>query len=123
MANNQVRQKINLLDLVPVRTIKWENQDEGLISLLKPKFRNPILARYLLPRLKNPYFRIKLDEVGSHVWKLCNGTRTVREVADELKDKFGEKVEPTYDRLALFLHSLEKNRFIELKNKPPENSL
>ncbi|MBS3819316.1 PqqD family protein [bacterium] len=108
--------QINLLDLVPVRNIEWEKRKNGLVSLLKPKFKNPILAKYVLPRLKNPYYRIKLDEIGTCVWTHCDGGKTVREIADILYQNFGKKVEPLHDRLSLFLQRLEKNGFIKYKN-------
>ena len=108
--------KINLLKLVPVRNINWEKNEEGLIVLLKPKIKNPFFAKHLLPRLKSPYYKIRLDSVGSFVWERCDGNLTVKELAEDLKAKFGEEVEPLYDRLNLFLQSLEKNRFIFYKD-------
>jgi len=103
---------INLLKLVPVRNIKWNKNDEGLVVLLKPKIKNPFFAKHILPRLKHPYYKIRLDSVGSFIWERCDGQRAVQEVAEDMKAKFGEQVEPLYDRLNLFLQSLEKNRFI-----------
>ena len=111
------KRKTNLLDLIPVRNIDWKKEKEGQIVLLKPKFKNPILAKHFLPRLKNPYYKIKLDDVGSSLWELCNGNLTVEELAKCMKDKFGDKIEPLYDRLSLFLQSLERNRFIVYKRK------
>ena len=111
------KSKINLLDLIPVRNIKWEKKEDGLIILFKPKFEHAFFKKYVLPRLKKPYYKIKLDHVGSFTWELCDGSLRVKEVAKNLKDEFGEDVEPLYDRLALFLQSLEKNRFIEFKKK------
>ena len=108
--------KINLLDLIPVRNIKWEKK-EGLIVLLKPKFKHPFLKKYVLPRLKNPCYKIRLDPVGTFIWELCDGSLSVKKLAKSLKDEFGDKVEPLYDRLALFLQSLEKNHFIFYKGK------
>jgi len=111
------KSKINLLDLIPVRNIKWEKKEDGLIILLKPKFGLAFLKKYVLPRLKKPYFKIKLDPVGSFIWEHCDGSLRVKEVAKNLKDKFGEEVEPLYDRLALFLQSLEKNHLIFYKRE------
>ena len=104
--------EINLLDLVPVKNIQWEKTEDGLVVLLKPKFQHPFFKKHVLPRLKRPYFKVKLDAVGSFVWEQCDGKQTVQEVAQNLKEKFGEEVEPLYDRIALFLQNLEKNRFI-----------
>lgn len=84
--------------------------------LLKPKFSHPLLAKYLLPRLKKPHYKIKLDEIGSFTWNLCDGKNTVKEIGLLLKEEFGEQVEPLYERLALFFQNLEKNRFITFKN-------
>lgn len=111
--------QINLLELVPVKNIKWEKKEDGLIVLLKPKFKHPFFKKHVLPRMKKPYFKIKLDAVGSFVWEHCDGKKTVKEVAQRLKDEFGESAEPLYDRLALFLQSLEKNRFISFKGTFP----
>ncbi len=106
---------INLLELVPVRTISWEKSQEGLVVLLKPKFRHPFLVKHLLPRLRRPHYKIKLDSIGSFAWELCDGNRSVKELAECMSQEFGETVEPIYDRLTLFLQSLEKNRFIHYK--------
>ncbi|MBN1271754.1 MAG: PqqD family protein [Candidatus Aminicenantes bacterium] len=115
--NNKDEAPVNLLDLIPERRIEWEKTDAGLVNLLKVKFRHPWLVKHLIPRLKNPYFRIKLDDIGSSTWKACDGKRDVRQVGKILKEEFGEKVEPLYDRLAFFLQQLEKNRFITFRKK------
>lgn len=113
---SELNTEINLLDLIPEKNIEWEKNEKGLIVLLKPKYKNPFLAKHLLPRLKNPYYRVKLDAVGSFIWELCDGHSTVKELGRKLKDKFKDKVEPLYDRLGLFLQNLEKNHFICYKN-------
>jgi hypothetical protein len=109
-------EKINLLDLIPVQNLKSTQNEEGLAILLKPKFSHPLLAKYLLPRLKRPHFKIKLDEIGSFIWNLCDGKKTVKEIGGQLKEEFGDRVEPLYERLGLFFQHLEKNRFITFKN-------
>ena len=108
--------EINLLDLIPARNLQSEKNAEGLYTLLKPKFSHPLLVKHLLPRLKRPHFKVKLDEIGSFIWNLCDGKNTVKEIGLRLKDEFGERVEPLYERLGFFFHSLEKNRFIDFKN-------
>ncbi len=107
--------EINLLNLIPVQITKCEIMEDGLVVLLKPKFFNPFLAKHLLPRMKHPHYKIKLDEIGSFFWSNCDGTKTVQKIAELHKKQFGEKVEPLYDRIAHFLTSLEKNRLITFK--------
>ncbi|MCP2518848.1 PqqD family protein [Candidatus Aminicenantes bacterium AC-335-A11] len=106
---------INFLDLVPVRNIEWERGEGGLIVLLKPKFKNKFIVKYFLPKMKKPFFRIRLDEIGSYVWELCNEENTVSEIGIKLKERFGEKIEPVYDRLIIFLKQLERGKCIKFK--------
>ncbi len=117
MANQKGKSqtKINLLHLIPIQNTKCEINEDGLVVLFKPKFANSLLVKYLLPRMKQPYYRIKLDDIGSFFWLKCDGTRTVKEIAELHKKKFEDKVEPLYDRIAQFLTSLEKNRLILFK--------
>ena len=109
-------QELNLLELVPSKNIEWKETEEGLICLLKPKFRFPILRKHLLPHLKHPYYKINLDKIGSQFWKSCDGVRTVEEIAKDMKKTLGDEVEPLYERITLFLQSLEKNKFIRFKS-------
>jgi hypothetical protein len=104
--------EVNLLALVPVRNIKWETNEEGHVVLLRPKYRNAFLARILLPRMKHPYFKIKLDEIGSNFWQNCDGSRTVKEIAALQEQRFGEEASPLYDRISIFLQTLQRSRFI-----------
>ena len=109
--------QINFYKLIPLKNSKWQKDEKGLVTLLKPKFRHPLLVKHLLPRLKNPYFKIRLDTVGSFIWTQCNGRCTVEELAENLEAKFGNKVQPVEERLTLFLQSLEKNHFIIYKQQ------
>ena len=109
---------INLLDLVPVHAVRFETDGEGFIVLLKPKFTNRLLQKHLLPRMRRPFFRITLDELGSFIWSRCDGKCTVRQLAELHKQRFGEKAEPLYYRLTMFLQTLEHNRFIRFEGIP-----
>ena len=108
--------ELNLLELVPVKNIEWEETKEGLICLLKPKFQLPVLKKHLLPRIKHPYYKINLDKIGTQFWKNCDGVRTVEEIAESMKKALGDEVEPLYERITLYLQSLEKNKFIRFKS-------
>ncbi len=112
---------VNLLDLIPKRIARFEESGDGLITILKPKFKNKMLVKYLMPRVKSPNFKVNLDEFGSFVWKQCDGKRTVEQIGNLLKEKFQDDIEPVYDRLALFIQSLARYRFIEYKNYDRQN--
>jgi len=106
---------VNFLDIKPEQAIDFIKRNNGLITILKPKFKNRLLTRYLLPRMKQPNFKINLDEVGSFVWKLCDGNTTVYEIGTEMQQHFGEKINPVYERLTMFLRQLHQNKFIEYR--------
>ncbi len=107
---------VNLLELIPEQNIKSEKSEDGFSVLLKPKYRHPLFAKHILPRLKSPNYKIKLDDIGSFTWDLCDGRNNVEDIGNKLKEKFGDKVEPLYDRLRIFFQNLEKNKFITFKN-------
>lgn len=110
-------ENINLLDLIPQRNSKWDVEDETVI-ILHPKFKNRFLVKTLLPIMGKPNWKIRLDDIGSWVWKQCDGKRTVREIGSGLKESFGDQVDPVYDRLSIFIKKLESSQFISFTNLP-----
>jgi hypothetical protein len=46
-----------------------------------------------------------------------DGERNVYQIAELVRDKFGDKAEPLYDRLIKFMVILENNKFIFMTNK------
>jgi hypothetical protein len=84
----------------------------GNVVLLIPRFRRGLCAKWLQPRLKKPYFRLSLDEVGSFVWEQCDGKMTVREIAALMAARFGENVQPVENRLSIFFATLFRNKVV-----------
>ncbi|MEW5799100.1 MAG: PqqD family protein [Bacteroidota bacterium] len=112
------KQLANLLDLKPKRNAEWETTDEGKVVVLVPKFRNPFLVKWVLPYLSKPYFRIKLDDIGSAIWQQLDGGTPISHVAENLKTKFGAAVEPVESRINHFLNQLERGDLVTISNKP-----
>ncbi|MHC9544366.1 MAG: PqqD family protein [Vulcanimicrobiota bacterium] len=109
---------VNLLELKPRQNREWSESPGEKLAILQPRFSNE-LAKKLFGRLnKNPDIRIRLDEFGAFIWKLCDGAHTVREIGIELKSHFGDSVEPAMERLELFLKYLERYEFIFYSNIP-----
>lgn len=108
-------QGLNLLDLIPVRLQEWELTPDNQVIILVPKFTSRFLRTWLLPRLKHPYIRIKLDSYGSEVWRNCDGKTSVASIARILQQKFGEKIEPVYDRLAIFIRQSVRTDLMTLE--------
>ncbi|MFH0799736.1 MAG: PqqD family protein [Pseudomonadota bacterium] len=101
-------------EVVVKKAIGWEDGPDGGAVLLVPRFRKGPLARWLQPRLPRPFIRVKLDEIGSFVWRALDGGTPFQKVALAMKEKFGDRVEPAEVRLKTFLTILYKDKFIEL---------
>jgi hypothetical protein len=110
------KMEVNLLELVPRRIAEHTIDESGIVTVLMPRFRNRLMKRLFDPRGKNPHIRIKLDDIGSEVWLLCDGARNVGEIAGLMKEKFKERIEPCYDRIGVFFRQLESARFIVYTN-------
>jgi len=111
MARKQEPQ--NLLDLKPVRLME-HLMDNDLVVVQIPRFRSRWMG-WLQGRLKKPCYQLHLDKIGSTVWLACDGESTVGDIGKRLKDRFGEEIEPLWDRLALFIRQMRSGKLIELK--------
>lgn len=93
-----------------------EHLIEGdLVVVQVPRFRSRWMG-WLQRRLKKPCFQLHLDKIGSTVWLACDGESTVADIGKRLKDRFGDEIEPLWDRLALFIRQMRAGKLIELKD-------
>ncbi len=104
---------VNLLECRPERTAQAEMEGDRVV-VLRPRFLRGLLARWLQPLLRRPYFRVHLDAVGSFVWLRCDGSTPVGQIAQAMEEHFGKQVAPAVDRLALFLRQLEQGQMIRM---------
>lgn len=111
------KQKENYLDYIPKHNerFSWEEKD-GLvvIKVANTGFFNRI-AQLIFRKPK--FSHIDLDEFGSFVWIQIDGHRTVYEIGQAVKNKFGDKAEPLYERLAKFITVLRNNAYVVYVNK------
>lgn len=108
--------ELNLLELVPEPLIDHETGEDGMVTLLDPRFKNRLMKKIFEPRLKSPWMKVRLDEVGTAVWKRIDGSATVGEIGSELREEFGEDIEPCFERLSMFFSQLELSGFIRYRN-------
>jgi len=113
----QQNRELNLWELIPIRKFEFEKSENELVTILIPKFKNKFLVQHLMPRLKYPYIKIKLDEIGSAVWLEIDGKKSVGEIAENLEARFGEKIQPIEERLSKFLTQLKMHQFIDFKKE------
>ena len=99
------KQAENYLDRIPKRKtgIDWTEKD-GIVTFNK-------IAQKLFKKPKISY--IHLDEFGSFVWKISDGGEDITALGERVKEKFAEKAEPLYPRLAKYFQILDSYKFIE----------
>ena len=117
MAKKKIRKERNLLDLIPEKLCESEVNEEGRVTILAPRFKSKLGKKIFEPIVKNKYVRIHLDEIGTFVWNEIDGQKDVFELSKLLKNEFGEKVEPVYERIGKFIAIMKVNGFIKLKEK------
>lgn len=109
----------NLLDVVPLRVADWLI-DAGRVVVIRPRprgigLRIPFdwLAYFMAVR------HIRLDDVGSTAWYALDGARTVGAVAELLRQRFGEAVEPAEHRLGHLVRLLHRERLLCYRGLDP----
>ncbi len=102
----------NLLELAPRAAAEWEEVD-GHVVILRPK---PVAKGLRGLWEKFRYFsassRIRLDDMGSHAWRMMDGRHTVAEVANSLRDRFGKEVEPAEERAGQLVRMLRHEELV-----------
>jgi len=103
---------INYLELTPHHLYDHVIEENGKVSVLIPRFTNKVLVKTLSPMLKSPFVKTKFDEFGSQVWLEIDGKKKVLDISANLKQKFGERIEPVEERLTRFLTQLYNYKFV-----------
>ena len=106
----------NFTDLFPKQACEYEVNDE-LVTVLFYKEKLNWFDRTIFKRWAAKPMKIDLDNIGSFVWKECDGTKSVGEIASKLKDEMGEDFEKPEERVVLFVKQLYKNKLITLYKK------
>lgn len=113
MKSKQNREE-NYLERIPVHPerIGWSTDENGIVTL---DIENTgLMNRIAQKLLKKPKVsHIHLDEIGSFVWPMIDGRRSIADMGPAMEEHFGEKAQPTYERLAKFFQILESYKFVE----------
>jgi len=111
MAKKNVKTN-NYLDYVPTHAnLKFEMNESGQVTLFvenKGFFHK--MAQLLLKKPK--ISQVHLEEMGSFIWPLIDGKRSIYDIAVLVKEQYGEKAEPLYNRLVQYMKNLEAYGFI-----------
>ena len=106
----------NYLDFIPEYSdkFKWEIDEEGKVTIFVENkgFFNKIFQTLLK---KPKVSQIHLDEMGNFIWPLIDGKRSIYDISVFVKEEFGDKAEPLYNRLVQYMYNLEGYEFIIIK--------
>lgn len=87
--------------------LKWDRNENGEVTLYVPfkksgRFRSFFSKFYETPREK----KIQLDKIGSHVWILCDGNHTVKEISESIHRQYKLVMEEAETALQTYLNQL-----------------
>lgn len=103
----------NYLLRIPARPadLKWKTDSDGIVTL---EIENTgwvnRIAQCLFGRPRISY--IHLDKLGSFIWPLLDGEKTITELGKAVDAHFGEEAHPLYERLARYFQILDSYHFI-----------
>ena len=97
--------------------VEYKVDDNGIVTVLE-KQDHKIQKFFRKLKFKIPLYKeITLDEISSEVFLQIDGDKTVKEIGDNLEKKYGEKVNPLYERLLIFLNHIYINcEYIEKRD-------
>lgn len=111
-----MKSKENYLERRPFRpeNLEWSKDDDGAVTLnIQNKGIFNTIAQKFFKKPKVSY--IHLDEIGSFVWPIIDGEKTIIDIGVIVEEHFGEKSKPLYERLAKYFQILDSYGFVEWK--------
>ncbi len=103
----------NYLDFVPIKkkTISYIINDsgKGIVRINNVGFYNKV-AQIFFNRPK--FTNIELDEYGTFIWNNMDGKNTIYSIALKVREEFGEKAEPLYERICQYFNILRNNGLV-----------
>ena len=109
-----MKNKENYLERRPGRpkNIEWSEDDSGAVTL---NIENTGVFNKIAQKLfKKPRISyIHLDEIGSFVWPIIDGEKTITDIGIMVEEHFGDEAKPIYERLAKYFQILDSYGFVE----------
>ncbi|BDC94713.1 Coenzyme PQQ synthesis protein D (PqqD) [Treponema bryantii] len=103
----------NYMDIVFIKNadIQWRVKENGIVEvdMVNKGFFNSIAQKFFhRPRVSH----IALDKYGTTLWLALDGTATVNDVLEKMKEAFPEEQDKMLNRVVQFLTTLESWKFI-----------
>lgn len=109
------------LELFPLRQLDFELNEKKLAEIFVPHSENWFTKNFL-PKIKSPAQRIHLDDIGTFIWKLCDGTNSIASICKKIQMEFGDRVTQIEERTVLFAQQMYKQNFLKMYSKKEEGS-
>lgn len=108
------KKKDNFMLYVPLKNHKeWIEKENSVYLIFNHDRKIERFASWLTNKPK--VTDIELDDMGTKVWNLINGERSVYTIGQNLLDEYGKDCEPVYNRLIMYLRYLNKRGWIRFK--------
>lgn len=112
------KNKENFLDVIPQHnpSCTYTVNEEGFVVIdMKHKgFYNRIAQKIFK---KPSVSHVTLEKFGSYIYSVIDGNKTVYDISQFVKSKFGKEAEPLFERLVIYMRILKNNKFILYKSK------
>lgn len=103
------------MTLVPEKIVGSRvDPDTGLVTVLPPRFSDPILGRLLQPYLpaERRHIRVVLEARGSALWEQVDGCAPVRDLVGVFEEVFPDDAEDSADRVCKWVYGMYHNGFV-----------
>ena len=110
------KKKEKFLIYKPLREIEhWEVNDDKVKLFFS---HDKMVVRFIRWIIKKTNVSdLQLDQRGSTVWQLCDGTNTVYDIAKVMMEKFSETEQVSIDTISTFLRYMSGRGWITFDNK------
>jgi hypothetical protein len=90
---------------------KWSTDKEGHVQIQVPKFKSSIGKKFCTLLKKDQIIIANMDDLGSIVWKYCDGKKTVAEILKILETTFPQE-DNLDQRLFLFIQQMGQLHYL-----------
>lgn len=103
----------NYLEKIPLRAdFGWTTDDEGIVTLeIENKGIFNTICQKLFKKPRISY--VHLDKMGSFVWPIIDGEKSILDISKEVDREFGDEAKPLYERLCKYFQILESYGFVK----------
>ncbi|MCB9209605.1 MAG: PqqD family protein [Ignavibacteriales bacterium] len=100
-------------NVYPFKKCEFE-VNNSLVTVLYKKEKLTFIEKTFFKKQSSKPYKIDLDEIGSFIWKLCDGKKNINEITKISSDHFQHKIEPAKERVEMFFKQMHKNKLLDL---------